>query len=136
MAELIVKAQCKSVPRRITETALSATFPLWGIASPAAALVFLIFFATILQSGEQEMALKCLTFATALITLSLTCLISKKKLANDFMIVDRQGIRLPRFLGTSLNFHNYIPWQNVQNLSALIGAKSLNDSRLLISQRK
>ncbi len=136
MAEMIVKAQCKSVPRQVTETVLNVTFPLWGIVSPIASIFVILQTIALYQMGDLPRVSQAITVSALLICYSLSCLLLKKTIASDYFIIDKQGLRLPWFLGNGINFKTYIPWKNVQNLSAIISTDALERSRLAISRTK
>lgn len=135
MAELVVKSQCRSLPRRTMEGALNITFPIWGIISPVAAVSCLVTAVMILREGQQQGALNCIVYMSLLIAFSLSCLVLKKSLAKDFMIVDRQGIRLPRLIGSQLNLQTYIPWDQIVSLTAISSTASPTSSKLSILKK-
>ena len=135
MAELVVKSQCRSTPRKSMEGLLNITFPLWGVISPVAALTFLVLAVMTLKDGRQQGALNCIVYMSLLLTFTVTCLMVKRVLSKDFLILDRQGIRLPRLIGSKLNFQTYIPWEQVLSVSALTSSVSPHLSKLSILKK-
>ncbi|MBA3855296.1 MAG: hypothetical protein C0507_00155 [Cyanobacteria bacterium PR.3.49] len=135
MADLIVKSKCKSLPRDIVEMSLNITFPIWGVLCPIAAGFFVLQTLAMFQMDAVNKIAHVLTISGALLCLSVLCLITKKFIASDFLIVDQQGIRLPRLLGNKLNVNTYLPWSQVQNVSAIVASAEVNRSRLLLTRR-
>lgn len=135
MAELVVRSQCNSVPRKTMEGILNVTFPVWGIISPLASIVCLVMSVIILKEGQQQGALNCIVYMSLLVTLTLSCLMLKRSLAKDFMIVDRQGVRLPRLIGNKINLQTYIPWESILSVTAIVSPQSANSSKLSILKK-
>lgn len=117
------------------EGILNITFPIWGIISPLASIVCLVMSVIILKEGQQQGALNCIVYMSLLVTLTLSCLMLKRSLAKDFMIVDRQGVRLPRLIGNKFNLHTYIPWEKVLSVTAIVSPQSANSSKLSILKK-
>ncbi len=136
MAEMIVKSQCRSVPRQVMEMVLNISFPLWGIISPLASVFIILQTIALYQMGDLPRVSQAITISALLICYSLCCLFLKKTIASDYFIIDKQGIRLPWLLGNEINFKTNIPWKDVRNLSAIISTDALDKSRLTISRTK
>lgn len=136
MAELVVRSQCRSVPRQVIETTLNVTFPLWGIVSPILSVGILLGTISMFQLGDMKSISQMITVSALFVCYSLFCLLLKKKLAADYFVVDKIGVKLPFLLGNEVNLRTYIPWENVQNLSAIISSEALEKSRIAITQKK
>jgi len=52
------------------------------------------------------------------------------------MIVDKQGIKLPRLLGTSFNVRSYIPWEEIATISASVQAADVSRCRVTIYKKR
>jgi serine/threonine protein kinase len=136
MAELVVKSQCRSVPRQVLETALNVTFPLWGIVSPLLSVGIVLGSISMFQMGDVKSISEMITVSALFICSSLFCLLLKKKLAADYFVIDKVGVKLPHLLGNEVNLKTYIPWENIQNLSAIVSSDALEKSRISITQKK
>lgn len=136
MAEMIVRSQCRSVPRQVLDTTLNVTFPLWGVVSPIASVFVILQTIAMYQMGDLTKVSQAVTVSALLICYSLFSLLLKKTLAADFFVIDKQGIRLPWLLGSSINFKRYIPWKDVQNFSACVSTDAVEKSRLSIARKK
>lgn len=136
MAELVVTTEVRSVPRQVSEMVLNVTFPLWGVLSPIVVVFLLLQSVAMFQMSEAHHVALVVTWAAGLIVFSIGCLLLKKMVSSDLLIVDKQGIKLPKFWGLNFFLSKYIPWENVQNLSALVAADAAKRSCLLISQSK
>lgn len=119
MAELVVKSQCRSSLRKFLDASLNLTFPIWGIGTPILSVVLVLTLVGMLQTGQEKIAEVCAYLAMA-IFVSLGCLLTKRLVSVDMMIVDKQGIKLPRMLGARINLMRQIPWQNVQRMAAQV----------------
>lgn len=134
MAEMIVKSQCRSVPRQVLEMVLNVSFPLWGIISPLASVFIILQTIALYQMGDLPRVSQAITISALLICYSLSSLLLKKTIAADYFVIDKQGIRLPWLLGNEIKFKTKIPWTDVHNLSAIISTDALDKSRLTISR--
>jgi tRNA A-37 threonylcarbamoyl transferase component Bud32 len=135
MAELTVKSECKSQLRRAADTFLNVTFPVWAVLSPigfCAAIVQLISAITMHQRNVYNFY----GIAAACLTYSLGCILLKRALSNDMMIVDKQGVRLPHCLGTSINIFRNIPWKSISRVQATIVSDDVNSSKLTLVREK
>jgi len=135
MADLVVKSKCKSLPRDIAEVVLNVTFPVWGVLFPIASVYFVLQTIAMYQMDAVNKVAHVFTISSLLLCFSILCLITKKVIASDFLIVDKQGIRLPRLLGNKLNVKTYLPWSEMQNLSAVVATDAVARSRLLLTKR-
>ena len=133
MAEIVVRAQCKTVPRRITEGLLDSTFPAWGVASPIVCLFALMGTVSKLQSGDFVDAL---AVAVLCLTYSLGCLLAKKTLSNDLFVIDQHGFKLPFLVGGSGNLRRFTSWSAVTHVSSSIANDNVLNSKLIISRSK
>jgi len=130
MAELVVKSQCRSALRQFTEVSLNVTFPVWGIAAPIGVLILMAMAVTSL--ADQSKAFEFLAYAGLCLSVAVAGLLGKRALSRDCLIVDKQGIKLPRLLGTSVNLRSYMAWQNVSCVKAIVDDSNTAKSRLSI----
>jgi serine/threonine protein kinase len=136
MAELVVKSQCRSILRQFTDTALNITFPAWGIASPGFIVISFLNLIRMLQGGQYtEIAVLAPYLAMAL-CFSLVCLLAKRMVAYDVMIVDRQGIKLPRLLGSGIHLWLYTSWRDVERITGQIATDNPTCSQITIIKKK
>jgi tRNA A-37 threonylcarbamoyl transferase component Bud32 len=136
MAELVVKAQCNSSLRQMTDTALNITFPIWGVMAPLFTIGLLFAAIGYVQSNNPEKAMEYLAYLAVCFCISFGSLLLKRALAKDIMIVDREGIKLPKLLGTNINVRSYISWQNVQTIEATMHSTDANRSYLTLRRKK
>ena len=136
MAELVVNSQCKSLLRQSTNAFLTVTFPLWGIASPIFMACMVMGMVSYIQSTNTEKIAELLGFATLAMVYSISSLLLKRALVHDLISVDKQGIKLPLLIGSSINmFNRFIPWSNVSSIQATVAADRKH-SRLNIVKKK
>ena len=136
MADLVVKSRCRSMLRQSTDAVLNITFPVWGIVSPVMMICFIINLIAYLQYNKSaKNASEMMAYFSACLCLSLSCLMMKRLVSYDMMIVDKEGIKLPRLIGSKINISTYIPWDNVQKVSAMISENG-GSSKLLIQKKK
>jgi predicted Ser/Thr protein kinase len=136
MAEMVVKTQCRSSWRQASEALLSATFPLWGIASPIGVGILLCAVTIHYHQSKGAEALSYLALLALLLCLSTACLSAKRFLSRDFMIVDRLGIKLPRLLGRTINFNTYLGWKDIQRIQAVVKQDDVRRCRLAILKKR
>lgn len=137
MADLVVKSQCRSALRQTTDALLNISFPVWGIVSPVMMLGFLVSLIASLQyAGGHKNASEMVAYFSVCLCYSLSCLTLKRLVSYDMIIVDKEGIKLPRLIGNSLNLSTYIAWDNVQKVSALISQGASKHSKLVIQKKK
>jgi serine/threonine protein kinase len=136
MAELVVRSQCKSALRQVADTTLNITFPIWGIVTPLFAVFALISLVAVLQGGQHAKLAESATYLTICLCLSIGSLLAKRTMAYDSMIVDKQGIKLPRLLGSRINLGLNIPWQNVQRITAQVVSDNPTRSQITIIKKK
>lgn len=136
MADLIVRAQCESRPRKIAEVALNVTFPLWGIASPICAVMLFTRVVFALHEGDQSKLVQSLACIALCIFYSVFSLLAKRSIATEQILVDKQGIRLPVLIGNTLNFRKHIAWQDVSLIGSAINLENPAKGKLLIHGKK
>ncbi len=136
MAELVVRSQSRSMLRKGLETALTVSFPLWGVGSPLVMLVLLIQMITYHQSGSYSRVSELMAWFVLSLVFSISCLVAKRALAHDFISADKEGIRLPYFFGSSVNLKNYIAWKDVERISAAVVNNNPKNSRISILKKR
>ena len=135
MAELVVKSQCRSTLRKVINTTLNVTFPIWGIGSPIAAAILVLSIIGMFQSNGQDKIAEFAAYLAMAVFVGLGSLLTKRLVTFDMMVLDQQGIKLPRLLGNRVNLVQSIPWQNVERITALV-ADVPSKSRITIYRRK
>jgi tRNA A-37 threonylcarbamoyl transferase component Bud32 len=136
VAELVVKSQCNSSLRQITDTALNITFPIWGVIAPVCTIGLAITSIGFLQAAVPDKAAEFFAYCAVCFCVSFGSLLLKRALMKDLMIVDKEGIRLPKLLGTHVNLSSYVPWQNVQRIEATINSTDENRSHITLRRLK
>lgn len=136
MAELVLQNQCRSPIRKAIDGGLNATFPLWGVGIPIGALCMTISAVTSSQMGKVGEAMSILALMSLLIFISITCVITKRFLSHDMMIVDRSGIVLPKLLGRTINWSSYIAWKDVSSINAIVPGNDLSSCKLAIHKKR
>ncbi|CAN5421138.1 hypothetical protein BH11CYA1_BH11CYA1_09050 [soil metagenome] len=132
MADLVIKTQCKSWLRQSTDTFLNVTFPLWGLVAPVVFLVIFMALFVLLQSNEIAMLTKDLPAIGLFLGASLGALLLKRAMANDFLVVNKNGITLPAFMGGRVGLKRHLPWRIVRSIDASIIKDEAQRSRLNI----
>lgn len=135
MADLVVKNKCNSPLRTSLDSFLSFTFPLWGVVSPIVILGNFLSSLAFLISLDFTKCSESVGFATAAVCYSLASLGGKRLIKADALIVDKQGIQLPFFLGNGINFTRRILWDQVAKISATTNS-DLGKAKLLINRKK
>jgi tRNA A-37 threonylcarbamoyl transferase component Bud32 len=136
MSDLVVKSQCNSPVRQALETTLNALFPVWGVLTPLAIVGLIMSAVGHLHECEYGEIAKLLVGAALALCFAVTCLMLKRMAANDFLIVDTQGIRLPRMLGACFNLTNYVGWNGIAALKASVCASDPLKSVVSIVRKK
>ncbi len=136
MVELVVRSQCNSSLRRLTDITLNVTFPIWGIMAPAFTVGLLISAISSAQTGLQAKAIEFLAFCAVCLCVAVGSLLLKRALSKDFMVVDKEGVRLPKLLGRSLILDSYVSWQNVQRIEANINSADPSNSYITLRKVK
>ena len=138
MAELVVKSRSISSLRQMTDVCLNTTFPLWGVVSPFAVFGLTLAAIASMQQGTAKLTYEYLAYLAVCLCFSVGCLLLKRALACDYMIVDRDGLKLPRLLGTNIHVRSYIPWNQVESITAFIETASndINKCRLIIKKKR
>ncbi|MBY0552820.1 MAG: serine/threonine protein kinase [Candidatus Obscuribacterales bacterium] len=113
MAELVIKSQCRSLIRESLEGLLDFTFPLWGIVSPLAACCMVTGIWRNHVDGRHSEASGGIIVLTFPIVISVLCVLLRRVLRRDSIVIDREGIRLPRLFGWRLNTTCHIPWERI-----------------------
>lgn len=134
MAELVVKSQCRSVLRQGLDTVLNVSFPLWGIASPIVMVCLLFAMVSLNQSNRHSALGEFLAYFAICLCYSFSSLLLKRTLAHDFISVDKQGISLPFFMGSTLSMRTQIPWSKVSCVTASVVTDDIRRSRISILQ--
>lgn len=119
--------------RQATDELLNLTFPLWGIISPLAAVILILVMAALHQTRQHEVMGDVFPYVAIALSFSIGCLLLKRVFACDMFAVDKDGIKMPRFIGMNFRFRTYIPWQRVELVTAISGSDQKN-SRLRILQ--
>lgn len=136
MAELIVRTKAKSALRTTLDSALSVSFPVWGIGAPIVGLISLIQTVAYLQGRDATRSTEYLIYFIALLTFSVACLLMKRLVSYDVLNVDKQGIKLPVLLGTNINIKSYIPWKSVKSIQAVVSSENTSKSVVTITKTK
>lgn len=132
MADLVLRNQCRSGLRKGLNITLNVSFPIWGILSPIAIVMFLVNFAIRSQGSGQGNPTEGLGIVLMYVCLTIACLLLKRLVMHDQMFVNQQGINLPCFLGNSIRPFTFLGWKNIQQLSAVVVADEPQKSRLLV----
>jgi tRNA A-37 threonylcarbamoyl transferase component Bud32 len=132
MAEIVIKAQCRSLLRRIIETMIDTTFPLWGVIWPIAAVLFFLNALGRLQSGEKM--LEVLAPSIILLTQTGMILLFKRIVSNDFFVIDQHGLKLSTFIRSWGTFGLYTPWSAITHIRASIDHDNVANSKLFLSK--
>ena len=132
MADLVIRSQCRSWLRQYMDAFLNITFPLWGILSPVAVLALTAYLIGVLQTANQKNAGDIATALALLISYSLGALLLKRALANDYLVINKQGITLPALLGGRIGWKKHVPWRIVKTIDASIVSEAPQRSRLNI----
>lgn len=119
MAELVVKTKCRSGLRQVADGVLNVTFPIWGLISPITVILLAGQLLMQFQSGSWDSAVHTLIYMSLGLCFSICCLLLKRALNSDFMIVDQQGIKLPRLIGSRINWRSYLGWQDINSIQAI-----------------
>jgi tRNA A-37 threonylcarbamoyl transferase component Bud32 len=135
MAELSIRSRCRSPMRQAVDTLLNLTFPLWGIVSPLASVILVMIIISIVQSASYSALSSNLAYLSAAVFFAITCLLLKRTVEFDAIVVDRQGIKLPRLLGMHVNLQTYIPWKKVRGIAAIISPTNRQESRIVITRK-
>lgn len=135
MSDLIVKGECKSVVRQCGDQFLNWTFPFWGVLCPFGAIVSLLSIANLHQNSQHGRINEMVTSLLIALFTSFSCLILKQLLSCDRFYISKNGIRLPRFIGNSLNPHHRLSWSEVESVSAKFIPSRANrrDSAIMIT---
>jgi serine/threonine protein kinase len=143
MTELVVKGQCKSSLRQGTDAFLNATFPLWGLAFPIASIIafiiFLVSFSYIHWTWDYflgKSVFEPFAFISICALSSVICLLMKRALANDYLVIDKDGIKLPRMIGNSIWFKNYIPWSSLASVQASVSKTELAKCKITLFKKR
>lgn len=136
MVELVVRSRCNSSLRQITDVALNVTFPIWGIVSPFLVLGLLISALSSAQTNNPAKAVEYLAFCAFCLCVAIGSLLLKRALSKDFMVIDKEGVRLPRMLGPNLILNSYVPWSNVQRIEANINENNPDKSVITLRRHK
>lgn len=137
MADLVVRSQCKSVLRKSVDGLLNLSFPLWGIMSPITLLMLILQIISRYQSySSQTKVAELLAYCAVCLSFSVSCLLLKRMVSYDTMILDKQGIKLPRLLGNRINFRTYTPWNDITKIAAEISTEDPKRSRLAIFKKR
>jgi tRNA A-37 threonylcarbamoyl transferase component Bud32 len=115
---------------------LNVGFPVWGIVAPVGSVIVLFILIAMLQSGQHEKLNETATYLAIGLCVSLGALLTKRLVAYDLMVVDNQGIKLPRMMGNRINFLLNTPWQNVERITAQIASSDPNRSRITVRKKK
>lgn len=134
MVELVVRSQCNSSLRRLTDVILNVTFPVWGLVAPVFTVGLLISAISSFQSGNTEKTVEYLAFCAMCLCIAVGSLLLKRALSKDFMVIDKNGVRLPNLLGRSLILNSYVPWSSVQRIEANVNPD--NPSKSFITLRR
>jgi serine/threonine protein kinase len=134
MAELVVRSQCRSAVRKVADASLNVTFPVWGIAAPIAVVVLLVLAGTSLSNHAK--VLELLAYAALCLSIASICVLVKRALLKDLMIVDNQGIQLPHLLGSSVRLKSYLPWSSVSTVKAIARDSDLSNCDLIIELKR
>ncbi len=135
MADLVVKNQCNSPLRTTLDSFLSFTFPLWAVVSPIVILINSLASLTFILSLDASKFSESIGFAAAFFFYSLVSLAGKRLIRSDALIIDKQGIKLPLFIGNRINFNRKILWEQIAKVAATKN-DDLNKSKLLIQRKK
>lgn len=119
--------------RQSIDTLLNISFPVWGIVSPVLMLGITVNLIASLQYSSSTIVSELMAYLSACLCFSLSCLVLKRLVSYDLMIVDKEGIKLPRLIGSNINLRSYIPWNDVRKVSAQIGEGN-KPSRLIIEK--
>src|SRR5271155_3677235 len=109
MAELSVRAHYINNPRQATLTLLKATFPLWGVVAPIAALTFTMatYFGFIHEGHLETSTIALAASVAGLLLIFLVGLATINWLSHDAVVIDKVGVKLPHSL---LRFSRVLPW--------------------------
>jgi tRNA A-37 threonylcarbamoyl transferase component Bud32 len=136
VAELVVKSRCKSSLRQLFDGTLNLSFPIWGVVSPVAIIVCLTMLIGSFISHTHNQIWAMIVFIGILACFTLVCLFLKRALANDVIIVNKDGIKLPWLLGAVTHLNEFIAWNAIKRIDALIERKDLNRSTILIHRHR
>jgi hypothetical protein len=136
MVELVVRSQCNSSLRRLTDLTLNVTFPIWGVVAPIFTIGLLISAISSAQSNNPGKAVEYLAFCAVCLCVAVGSLLLKRALTKDFMIIDKEGVRLPKLLGRSLVLNSYVPWSSVQRIEALVNSDQPVKSYITLRRTK
>lgn len=137
MAELVVRSQCNSSLRQASDSLLNLTFPLWGVMFPLCSIGITVALAGFIQSQVvQSKITEMLAYLLILLFCSVGALLLKRAISKDLMIVDKAGVKLPKLLGTKVNFSSYIPWDNVHRIEAIVDESDANRSYVMLRRNK
>ncbi|MDR3615480.1 MAG: serine/threonine-protein kinase [Candidatus Obscuribacterales bacterium] len=83
---------------------------------------------------KSDKLTELLAFSIGCLTYSVICLLLKRDLANDFFVIDQNGFKLPRFIGSGRRFQQYTPWSSVTHVSAGIAEDNIKNSKLFVAK--
>lgn len=135
MTELLLKGECKSGLRQVMDQLLNISFPFWGIISP---YLVAVLFAAIMSAHQSHESHKISEYAGYLSIVSAYCigsLLLKRLFSSDAFSLNKDGVRLPHFVGMRFHFHNYLRWDEIGLISATIGHDQ-QTSRITITTKK
>jgi tRNA A-37 threonylcarbamoyl transferase component Bud32 len=137
MAELTVKSRAASSIRNVTEVTLDTLFPLWGIAFPLFAVGCMVLSILEFHAHDAMGLTKTLAAVATFLSTSVVCLLTKLSLSRDYLIVDKEGIHLPRLVGRNLNWITSIPWRQVQSVQAVLSSTAnTSNSKIAIFRKQ
>ncbi len=131
MADLVIQSQCKSWLRQYLDAFLNISFPLWGIFCPIATVSMLVGLIQLIQQSKVSTIVEQAGPLLALsICLTLAALLLKRFLANDYLVVNRQGITLPALVGGRLGLKKHLSWRTIKLVDASISSDKPENSLL------
>ncbi|HEY9714091.1 MAG TPA: serine/threonine-protein kinase [Chroococcales cyanobacterium] len=136
MAELTVNSQCNSDVRKLLNGGLDVTFPIWGVISPGLVAILIINAICMFQQSSHSKGIQALIAGAFFLSMSIICLLTKRALQNDRMIVDKRGIKLPRLFGNKVELTTSIPWSNISLLSAVVSEDDPTKGRMVVCRKK
>lgn len=136
MVELVVRSQCNSSLRRLTDVTLNVTFPIWGLVAPFFSIGLVISAISSAQTNNPSKAVEYLAFSAVCFCVAFGSLLLKRALAKDFMVIDKEGVRLPKLLGRSLVLNSYVPWASVQRIEAVVNSDQPKKSFITLRRIK
>lgn len=142
MSEIQVKAKYSSVPGRILLYTLLLFIPLWGVAVPILFLLILVALG-LNPKGALENSLLSFSFLGGLLALSSLAALASIALADDKLIVNKEGIRIPFHLALQTWFrrstwgalHREYAWSDVEQVLVAGNTNGLRDYSLCFQTR-